>query len=232
MHRVLLVAVFAFFSASHLSLPVTFVAAQTRQSKGLVVHSYEPNVYAPQLYADKLKLKVILVNLPGSNSADSSWEAAYQLYFIPEAAYEAANQRVRKELAPDGGGFNWNPTASHFSEKTLLAQGSFKKKGLATPQDRIHATDNIIFKSKIPDKKRTKFARLLMSYSVKIYDGQLKLPLYRSSVWLTYPFNEQPAQANRFSPREVIFANFLVSPRGSLFASQLPRNNNDIVRWP
>src|SRR6187397_1302802 len=43
-----------------------------------------PNRIAPELYSDKLSLKITLMNLPGAATSTSYWEVEYQVFFVPE----------------------------------------------------------------------------------------------------------------------------------------------------
>jgi hypothetical protein len=171
----------------------------------------EPNVATPELYADRLKLKITLTSLPGADDPASALDGSYQIYFIPENQYYS----VLDNLA--GGGQTLRP--SQFPRKILLAEGSIKKTSLSTLPERTFWRDNIGFKERIPERERTKFARLLINYSVKIYDARLKLPLYQSGVFLTYVFERPPA---KLSARQTLYVKFSVTPQGTLSYSQLP----------
>ncbi|MBV9925480.1 MAG: hypothetical protein JOZ96_10725 [Acidobacteria bacterium] len=183
----------------------------------------EPNLYAPDLYARTLDMKFTLINLPGAARAGSTWEVSYQLYFVPEAQFRQALSRSGRS------GTVTEP--SQFPEKLLLASGSFSGRRLNSPPNRTRVVGGIPFRDKIPDGERTKFATLMLSYSVKIYDAALKSTVYRSGLWLSNPFDDDPAQPQRAVPRGVLYANFYVSPEGELFESQWPRSGND-TSWP
>ncbi len=197
---------------------------QTQKPKATRIRRYEPNVYAPQLYADSLSMKFTLVDLPGAKQAGSYWEVSYRLYFITEAEY----WNVIKEAGRSG---QAGLDPSQFPEKIPLADGNFKGKQLATLKDRTYFRAGITFKAKIPDHARTKFAALITSYAVKIYDARLKQTLYRSSMWTTRPFDDDPVQPEPAIPRQVLYTNFFVAPQGELFESQWPRDNNN-TDWP
>ena len=195
------------------------------------IKTREPNLLAPDLYSNKLKVRVSLVDLPGSNEQGSYWEVTYKLYFISEAEYhEVLNQILRRSEA-GGGAVTWNPDPSAFPGKILLAEGEFRKTKLSLLQDRVHEREGIVFKSKIPDKDRTKYAHILSSYSVKIFDAQLKTPIYKSGEYLTTPFIDNPEVKSDVIPRTTIYINFFVSPKGQLFTSQMPREPQDKA-WP
>lgn len=195
--------------------------AQERSQKGSTFSRSEPNLYAPGLYADNLRIKVTLINLPGAGDPQSNWEGAYQLYFVSEAEF----QKVVKQLPP--GGYSLRP--DQFPNKILLAKGTFKKAGLSSLQDRTYIQSDVAFKSRVPDSDRTKAARLITSYSVKIFDAKLKSPIYRSGVFLTHPFDDTGG-ADKAVPRGTIYLNFFVSPEGQLFYSQWARETND-TNW-
>lgn len=211
--------------------PLPTTKAQGQRSRATTFRRFEPNVYAPDLYADRLKLKLTLINLPGAGEAGSYWEVSYRIFFISEAEVQAVTEETRKRQAPNGGSFSWNPNPSMFPGKILLAQGSFKRTSLATLTDRTYIQDRIPFKSKIPDKQRTKFATLMTSFSVKLYDARLKTPVYESSAWQTNPFEDDAAQPDKAAPRQMLYANFFLSPQGQLFKSQWPRHG-DSTSWP
>ena len=122
-------------------------------------------MHAPQLYADKLDFTATLVKLPGANNKRSYWELSYQLYFIPEESYWASIRRL-----PRGGA---NPSPDNFPGTILIAQGHRKSKRIATLEDRTITLTGLPFKQKVPDALRTKFAVVMTSYAVKIFDAQL-----------------------------------------------------------
>jgi hypothetical protein len=178
----------------------------------------EPNVHAPQLYSDRLKLKVTLVDLPGAGDAHSTLEVSYQVFFIPEEKYYEAVQQL-----PPGGS---NPRPAQFPGRMLLAEGHVRKSGLATIQERTTVRD-IPFKVKIPDEQRTKFARVLTSYSVKIFDAKLNTPVYHSGIFVTFPFDDTASTTN-VVPRDTIYLNFIITPQGQLNRSQWARSDGDL----
>ena len=173
----------------------------------------ENNLYAPNLYADKLDFRATLVDLPGAKKRQSSWVLSYQLFFIPEDQYYAALRRL-----PKGGS---SPTPEQFPGRVLLAEGQKKKTRLSTPQERTIALDGVAFKEKVPDALRTKFAVLMTSYSVKIFDAELNTTVYQSGVFLTDPYEED--EQKQAVARQTIYLNFSVSPNGTLNYSQLRR---------
>ena len=173
----------------------------------------EPDLPAPDLFADKLTLKAALIDLPGATNPKSTWELTYAVYFIPEREYYSLLDRL-----PPG---QHNLEVEKFTRKILLAQGRVNKVSLASPQDRSEIKD-IIFKTRVPEKDKTKFARLLTSYSVKIYDAHLKMPVYHSGVFVTNVF-EKGSGKNQAAPKNSLYLNFLVSPEGNLSYTQWPR---------
>lgn len=203
--------------------------AQTQKPASMTNRrTLERNLLAPELYADDLKLQISLVDLPGSKEKDSSWDVSYQLYFIPEAEFFGFSQKMRNQA---GGAYSGNPSPADFPEKLLLSEGSFKKTSLASLPDRWYERADIPFKVKIPAEQRTKFARLMLGCSVKIFDARLKTPLYRSVHFLTYPFIEDSKEKRGVLPRKEAQAHFYVTASGELFVSQLPRNQQD-THWP
>ena len=176
---------------------------------------FEPNVYAPHLYADELTMQFMLVNLPGAGIKGTSWRGEYKLYFVPEAEFE----KVKKS----------NLRAEDFTNKTLLAEGSFKNDGLATPGSRTFVRSSIPFKARIPDNQRTKFAKILTIYSVKIYDAKLKTTVYKSSLFIAHPFDtdELFSDSEKIIARKTIYTSFFVAPDGDFFTAQWRREPND-----
>jgi len=171
----------------------------------------QPNLYAPQLYADKIDFSATLVDLPGAQNKQSYWELSYQLYFIPEARYYEALRGF-----PQGG---YDPTPEEFPGRILLATGHQKKSRLATPPERTILLTAVNFKEKVPDAQRTKFGILLTAYSVKIFDGELNKTIYDSGIFLTHPYETQDQKQDL--PRKTLYLTFSVTPKGTLNYSQL-----------
>jgi hypothetical protein len=171
----------------------------------------EPDLPAPNLFADKLTLKAALIDLPGATNPKSTWELTYAVYFIPEREYYSLLDRL-----PQG---QHNLEVENFTRKILLAQGRVNKVSLTSLQERREIKD-IVFKTKVPEKDQTKFARLLTSYSVKIYDAQLKMPIYHSGVFVTNVFER--GSGNSQAPKNSLYLNFTVSPEGNLSYTQWP----------
>jgi hypothetical protein len=205
-------------TALHSFLSATPVLRQTPNTR---VKEIEPDVHAPNLYSDSLKLKMTLINLPGAAEAGSSWEVSYQVFFVPEA-------KVREMLKgrPSGG---WNPTPADFPGRILLGEGKLRRTSLRALSDRTYLSADIPLKARVRDKDRTKFATILTSYSVKIFDAGLKSSIYRSGTFVTRPFADDPGGGA--TARTLLYANFYVSPQGRLFYSQWPRNSESTT-WP
>ena len=196
-----------------LGLLITTTSAQTNNGG---FKTREPNLYAPNLYADSLDLVAMLVKLPGAHKKQSYWELSYQLYFVPEDKYFEAVRRL-----PRGGS---NPTPEQFPGRILLAEGHQKKTRLGTLKDRTITLSRVSFKSKVPDAQRTKFAVLMTAYSVKIFDAELNTTVYRSGIFLTDPYEPDPNDQKQANARKTLYLNFGVNQDGSLSRSQLPPN--------
>ncbi len=187
----------------------------------------EPNLLAPELYAENISVQFMLVNLPGTKEAESYWEGSYQLFFVSEEAQKKLFDKKIHELAPKGGTVGFNIEPSEYTEKILLKEGKFKKSGLATLQDRIYRSDDIDFKARIPEALRTKGAWLITVYTVRVFDGRLKIPVYHSGVWMTHPFDDDAGDEQKVRPRTIVYSNFFISPKGEIFSSQWARNTTD-----
>jgi hypothetical protein len=96
-----------------------------------------------------------------------------------------------------------------------------------TLKDRMLTLSGLPFKQKVPDSLRTKFAVLMTSYSVKIFDAQLNTTVTRSGIFLTEPFETTAGNQNDATARTKIYLNFGVNPDGSLNRSQTARTRND-----
>ena len=215
-------------SALLLSL-LTLTFAQQPRRNTMRTRRSEPNVLAPELYLENLKLKMTLVDLPGAADPGSYWEGSYQLYFVSEAEHgKALEEAVKRARGPKGGAVALDLDVSDFPKKTLLAEGTFKKRGLSAFKDRIFVPAPIPFRSKIPDAERTKEARLLLSYSVKIFDARLKQTLYRTGLWNAQaPLMQDAAQPERDVARTTVYSSFYVTKTGDVYASQWTREGED-----
>lgn len=194
------------------------VALSMLSPSALAVQTFkvrQPNVYAPQLYADKIDFLARLLDLPGAQKNSSTWELSYQLYFVSEANYREALKRF-----PQGG---YDPTPEEFPGRILLTTGHQKKKRLGTPQERTILLTGVDFKQKVPDAQRTKFGVLMTVYSVKIFDAELNKNIYESGLFLTDAFETSLQDPNQDMPRKTLYLTFSVTPRGTLNYSQRPR---------
>jgi len=194
------------------SAPSTFAIPATQKARGSI-KMREPNLYAPDLYAEKLDFVATLQELPGFKKKTSYWELSYQLYFIPEQKYYEALEKLPRGPS--------NPTPEQFPGRILLAEGHKKISRLATLEDRTISLKAIRFKEKVPDAQRTKFSYLMTGYSVKIFDAELDTTIYHSGIFLAEPFvansDNQPAAI----ARKAIYLNFGVNPNGTLNRSRL-----------
>ena len=211
-----------FLAIGLLQLSLIFPSALAPQTAQTGFRTRENNVPAPQLYADKLDLIATLVKLPGANNKRSYWELSYQLYFIPEESYWASIRRL-----PRGGS---NPSPDFFPGTILIAEGRRKSKRIGTLENRTLTLTGLPFKQKVPDALRTKFAVVMTSYAVKIFDAQLNTTVTRSGVFLTDPFEESPDHPNQVIARKTIYLNFGVNPNGTLNGSQEARSQI-VRRW-
>lgn len=180
-----------------------------------IFRTRERNVYAPQLYADKIEFLAKLENLPGAQKKQSYWELSYQLYFIPEAKYYEALSRF-----PQGG---HNPTPEEFPGKTLLVASHQKKTRLSTPEDRTLLLSGIDFKRKVPDTQRTMFGVLLTVWAVKIFDAEIKTTIYDSGIFITDACEPDPRDEKQAIARKTVYLTFHVTSKGTLNYSQRPR---------
>ena len=173
----------------------------------------EPNLHVPNLYADKINFIATLVDLPGSKKKESYWELSYQLFFVPEDKYYETIKRLAR-----GGS---NPTPEEFSGRILLAEGRQKRTRLETLTDRTITLTGVPLKKKIPDAQRTKFAYLMTGYAVKIFDAELNTTVYHSGIFLTEPYETNPADEKQDIARQSLYLSFRVTPNGGLNRSQL-----------
>lgn len=183
-----------------------------------------PNRIAPELYSDKLSLKITLMNLPGAATSTSYWEVEYQVFFVPEQDFRKNLSDLKKsgksrELRPE-----------YFPTKILLATGKFNDHKLGTLKDRAFLRQGIPFRNKIPADQQTSFSSLMSFFSVKIYDGKLKKDIYESSVFIVPPFEKDSDPNHRLSPRTELFLNFFVADNGSLYRTN-NRSASETTEW-
>ena len=203
-----------FLAIALLLLSQVFGFVGAAQTRGTGFRTRENNVYAPQLYADKLDFTATLVDLPGAKNKKSYWELSYQLYFVPEETYWATVRRLPRN----------GQAMDYFSQKILIAEGYRKKTRIATLTNRTITLTGLPFKQKVPDGQRTKWAVLITSYAVKIFDAELKTTVTDSGMFVTDPFRDDQNQA---TPRQTIYLTFRVTPNGGLDYSQLAPASND-----
>ena len=183
-----------------------------------------PNRIAPELYSDKLSLKITLMNLPGAASSTSYWEVEYQVYFVPEQDFRNNLNDIRKagkakDLRPE-----------YFPTRILLATGKFNKHRLSTLKERAFLRQGIPFRNRIPPAQQTSFSSLISFFSVKIFDGKLKKDIYGSSLFIVPPFEKDTNPNNSLLPRTELFLNFFVAENGSLFRTNT-KSASETTEW-
>ena len=183
-----------------------------------------PNRPSPELYADKLSLKITLMNLPGATVPPSHWEVEYKVYFVAEQDFE----RTVKEINKAGRGRELRP--ENFQSKVLLAEGKFSKQKLATLKERAFSLQGIDFRGKVPHQHQTSFSSIMSFYSVKVFDGKLKKGIYGSDVFIVPPFEADTNDRNSLSPRTDLFLNFFVAEDGALYRSNT-RSASETTEW-
>ena len=192
-------------------------AAGQQQKMRIDGRTIKPNLIAPEVYSDKLSLKITLMNLPGAATSTSYWEVEYQVFFVPEQDFrknlnDIKNAGKARELRPE-----------YFPTRILLANGKFNKHRLGTLKERAFVRGGIPFRDKIPPGQQTSFSSLMSFYSVKVFDGKLKKDIYGSSVFIVPPFERDTGESKSFLPRTDLFLNFFVSEDGSLYKSNNKR---------
>ena len=182
------------------------------------------NLIAPELYSDKLSLKITLMNLPGAATATSYWEVEFQVFFVPEKDFgknldDAKQAGHGRDLKPE-----------YFPTRILLATGKFNKHNLGTFNERAYVRPGIAFRNKIPPEQQTTFSSLLSFYSVKVFDGKLKKDIYGSNVFIVPPFERDSDDRNNLLPRSELFLNFFVDVDGSLYKSNT-KSASETTEW-
>ena len=183
----------------------------------------KPNVIAPEVYSDKLSLKITLMNLPGAATSASHWEVEFQVFFVPEQDFRKNLQDIKKA----GKGRELRP--EYFPTRILLATGKFNKHRLGTLKQRAFVRQ-IAFRNKIPREQQTSFSSLLSFYSVKVFDGKLKKDIYGSDVFIVPPFEADTNDRNSLLPRTNLFLNFFVAENGSLYRSN-NKSASETTEW-
>ncbi|HZH29672.1 MAG TPA: hypothetical protein VEY11_02700 [Pyrinomonadaceae bacterium] len=186
--------------------------------------SIKPNQPTPELYPDKLSMKITLMNLPGAHLSRSGWEVEFKTYFVAEQDFA----RTMKQLAREGKSRELRP--EYFSSRILLAEGKFSKNNIRTLRERTFWREGIDFKNRIPYQQQTSFSSLLSFYSVKIYDAKLKKNIYGSDVFVVPPFDMDSNDRNNFSPTSGLYLNFYVSDDGSLYKSSR-KSASETTEW-
>ncbi|MBD0369567.1 MAG: hypothetical protein ICV60_01835 [Pyrinomonadaceae bacterium] len=229
--RIVLRALAFWFCLLSLMLPATSLLAQEARRNQMRMRKAEPNVLAPELYLEHLKLKLTLIDLPGASDPRSYWEGTYQLYFVSEAEHEKVIMEMVRSASTKGGASAFDLSLSTFPKKILLAEGNFKQSGLAALKDRTFILEQIPFRSKIPESERTKEGRLLLSCNVKIFDARLKQNIYRTRMWdMQAPLMEAADQPERDVARTTVYSNFYVTKTGDVYESQWTREG-DSTSW-
>jgi len=183
-----------------------------------------PNLIAPELYSDKLSLKITLMNLPGAALSTSYWEVEFQVFFVPEKDFgnnlkDIKNAGKERELKPE-----------YFPTRILLATGKFNKHSLATFNERAYMRPGIAFRNKVPPEQQTTFSSLMSFYSVRVFDGKLKKDIYGSDVFIVPPFERDTNDSNGLLPRTDLFLNFFVAEDGSLYRSNT-KSASQTTEW-
>jgi hypothetical protein len=170
------------------------------------------NTYSPSLYSEKINLQILLVNLPGASSKGSNFTGSYKIYFIPEGEIE--------RVAQSKGGVIDELNPNDISSKVLLNSGNFNKSSLGS--SRLFEKTAIPFKSKVNDKSRTMLGKIVVFYSLKIYDAKLNKNIYKDSSFTYFPFERD----NVNSARKTFHLSFYVNESGKLYTSSLPRDKS------
>ena len=202
--------------------PVGGVSQQTKMRLNRRI--VKPNVIAPELYADKLSLKITLMNLPGATTSTSHWQVEFQVVFVPEEDFGKNLKDIKeagkyRELRPE-----------YFPSRILLAKGKFNKHSLGTLKERAFVLDGIAFRNRIPPKQQTTFCRIINFYSVKVFDGKLKKDIYDSAVFIVPPFETEADDSDSLLPRTNLFLNFFVAEDGGLYKSNTKRAS-ETTEW-
>ncbi len=167
------------------------------------------NAYSPNLYSDKINFQILLVNLPGVEVKGSSFEGSYKTYFMPEGELE--------KLLQSKSGVIDEMSASDIANKTLINSGKFVK--LTLNSNRLFEKTGIFFKSKVSDSLRTMVGKIIVFYSIKIYDAKLKKTVFKDSSFM-YSVYEGDIE----TARKTICLSFFVNENGKLYTSSLLRD--------
>jgi len=183
----------------------------------------KPNLIAPELYSDKISLKITLMNLPGAATSTSHWEVEYQVFLVPERDFGTNIKDIKKagksrELRPE-----------YFPSRILLATGKFDKHKLGTLKDRAFVRQ-IAFRNQVPPEAQTSFSSLLSFYSIKVFDGKLKKDIYGSDVFIVPPFERDGNDRTSLFPRTELYLNFFVANDGWLYKSNI-KSDSETTEW-
>lgn len=170
------------------------------------------NTQAPSLYSEKINLQILLVNLPGVSDKKSNFQGTYKAYFIPEGVIE--------NLAQSKGGAIDELIPNEISNKTLLASGNFNR--ILLSSNRLFEKSSIAFKNKVNDKDRTMLGKIVVFYSVKIFDAKLNKNIYKDSSFTYFTFERD----NINIARRTFHISFNVNENGKLYTSSLPRDKS------
>lgn len=193
-----------------LFVQILFVQFSSGQQNKTTFIKASPNTYAPSLYSEKINLQIILVNLPGADTKGSSFQGTYNMYFIPEGEIE--------KLAQNRGGSIDELRQNDIPNKILLNSGSFNKSLFNT--SRVVEKVGIPFKIKVADKLRTMLGKIVVFYSVKIFDAKLRETVYKDSSFTYFPFE----RTDNSSPRKTFHISFFVNENSKIYTSSLPRD--------
>ena len=221
-NRRTLQSLFIFGCLLFLSLwPVRGVGQETKLKVSR--RTVKPNLIAPELYSDKLSLKITLMNLPGAATSTSYWEVEFQIVFVPEQDFG----KTLKDLNKAGKGRELRP--EYFPTRILLATGKFNKRSLDTLKKRAFVRHGIAFRNKVPAEQQTTYARLVSFYSVNVFDGKLKKDIYGSNMFVVPPFDTDTDDTS-IAPRTHLFLNFFVAEDGSLYRSNT-KSASESTEW-
>lgn len=185
-----------------------------QQDRGTTFSNVARNNLAPDLYSETLDFRITLVNLPGVDMQGSQWQTSYEIYFVPEADFDDTVQKIGRR----------EPIPRDFSEKVLLATGSFNKNLLKELSRRIVEKNAVSFKTKIPNRSKTEFAKIITFFSAKIYDAKLKKNIFKTGLFISPPFTPNGSQK---VPLRKLFLSFFVNNEGELYTSNQERGKSD-----
>jgi len=195
-----------------LILVLAFTQFSSAQQNKASVISASSGSYAPNLYSEKIKLQILLVNLPGADKMGSFFRGDYSVFFVPEGEIE--------KIAQAAGGYLDELTQDKLANKILLSKGHFNRANIN--RDRIVEISDIPFKSKVPDELRTMLGQIVIFYTIRIYDAKLKKNVYKDSSFTYLPFE----RTDKSAARRIFHLSFFVNNDGKLYTSSLPRDKS------